>query len=325
MKKPPLPLFTLRGHKAPVCAVEFLTNDKIVSGDAEGSLIMWDAESRRVEASRRDAHDRGVLSLAVKDGVMMMSQGREGDIKIWMYSLKDIKLLHVISTGSCTFCKMHLDGSRLATPSSDPNEFQLHTLNFGKDNKITSSKITHRPKCSFESGMCLALRLMERSVVVGFESGHVARFEISDDSSKKLLKPSLEAKLLRKPILCLEIDSKGYGICLGASSEIVFFVMTKDSCSIRTSIRVPSKPGFSDVALRNDNKIIALGGWDKTVRIFQWRRRRLPKPLAVLKDIFEETVSGVSFSPDSNLLAASSRDKNISVWSIYPVSSLSPS
>ena len=128
--------------------------------------------------------------------------------------------------------------------------------------------------------MCLALRLQSRNIViVGFESGHVARFELSESSEKDNIEHTCSSKILSKPILSLQIDSKGFGICCGASSSIVFFTMTKDSCTVRSTITIPGKPGFSDVALRNDNKIVALAGWDTCVRIFQWRRRRLPSSL----------------------------------------------
>eukprot|EP00938_MAST-03A_sp_MAST-3A-sp1_P004872 g4872.t1 len=320
-KPPPLPIFTLRGHKAPINAIVFLKDDSLLlSGDSEGSLIVWNAESRRIETTSRDAHEKGVLSLEVMSDGRILSQGRGGDVKIWRYT-KILECLHVMSTGSCTFCKMHFRDTRVLAPSSDPNMFQCWTL---ESSEI--KKQIYVPKCSFQSGMCLALRLLDKSsVLVGFESGHVARFEIPNkhENSPILLQPSVEAKLLSKPILRMEMDSKGFGVCVGASSEIVFFVLTKDSCSIRQTLNVSGRPGFNDVKLRPDDKIIALGGWDMSVRIFQWRRRRLPKPLAVLKDVFEDTVSGVAFSSDSRYLAACSRDKNISVWSTYPPSSSS--
>ena len=197
-------------------------------------------EQRGRDASRtssRDAHEKGVLSLGVMADGRILSQGRGGDVKMWRYT-KTLECVHVMSTGSCTFCKMHFRDNRVLTPSSDPNMFQLWTL---------SSEITkqiYEPKCSFQSGMCLALRLLdESSVLIGFESGHVAyvfvlnipssrtlnnnnnnrRFEIPEKNDDSIVKPSVEAKLLSKPILCMEMDSKGFGVCVSASSEIVFF------------------------------------------------------------------------------------------------------
>ena len=174
-KPPPLPIFTLRGHKAPINAIVFLKDDSLLlSGDSEGSLIVWNAESRRIETTSRDAHEKGVLSLEVMSDGRILSQGRGGDVKIWRYT-KILECLHVMSTGSCTFCKMHFRDTRVLTPSSDPNMFQCWTL---ESSEI--KKQIYVPKCSFQSGMCLALRLLDKSsVLVGFESGHVAYvFEI---------------------------------------------------------------------------------------------------------------------------------------------------
>ena len=168
-KPPPLPIFTLRGHKASINAIVFLKGDSLLlSGDSEGSLIVWNAESRRVETSSRDAHEKGVLSLGVMADGRILSQGRGGDVKMWRYT-KTLECVHVMSTGSCTFCKMHFRDNRVLTPSSDPNMFQLWTLSSEIKKQI------YEPKCSFQSGMCLALRLLdESSVLIGFESGHVA-------------------------------------------------------------------------------------------------------------------------------------------------------
>lgn len=71
------------------------------------------------------------------------------------------------------------------------------------------------------------------------------------------------------------------------------------------------------MALRHDKKILATAGWDHRVRLFGWKKL---KPLAVL-DYHAASVHCVAFSDhrqaSERLLAAGSKDRRISIWSIY--------
>ena len=72
--------------------------------------------------------------------------------------------------------------------------------------------------------------------------------------------------------------------------------------------------GVASLAVRPDRKLLAAGGWDKRVRLWQWKRW---KPLAVLKQ-HTETVTAVHFSADSRWLASASNDRTIALWDVYP-------
>ena len=76
-------------------------------------------------------------------------------------------------------------------------------------------------------------------------------------------------------------------------------------------------PGVSQLCVREDGKILASAGWDHRVRVFGWKRL---KPLAVLQH-HTDMVLSVAFSdhqdPTHRLLAAGSKDRRISLWSIY--------
>ena len=71
--------------------------------------------------------------------------------------------------------------------------------------------------------------------------------------------------------------------------------------------------GLSALSCRPDGKIFAAGGWDRRVRLWQWRKY---KPIAVLKH-HTATVHAVDFSPCSRLLATASADKTIGVWQLF--------
>jgi WD40 repeat protein len=88
---------------------------------------------------------------------------------------------------------------------------------------------------------------------------------------------------------------------------------------LRHEVRLPSA-GISDARIRGDGKLLATGGWDGAVRVFQWRnpaKKRPCKPLAVLRT-HGAAVSALAWSADCRLLATGSRDKTIALWSLYP-------
>ena len=74
--------------------------------------------------------------------------------------------------------------------------------------------------------------------------------------------------------------------------------------------------GISSLALRADGKLLAAGGWDKRVRVWQARKW---KPLAVLNQ-HTSTVNAVDFSMCSRWLASASNDRTVALWSIFPPS-----
>lgn len=74
--------------------------------------------------------------------------------------------------------------------------------------------------------------------------------------------------------------------------------------------------GIQTLSIRPDGKLLAAGGWDRRVRVWQWKRF---KPLAVLQH-HTATVNAVHFSHCSRYLATASCDKTIALWSLYPPS-----
>jgi WD40 repeat protein len=71
--------------------------------------------------------------------------------------------------------------------------------------------------------------------------------------------------------------------------------------------------GVGSVAIRGDQRIFATGGWDKRVRVWDFKRLR---PLAILK-AHAGPVNCVVFSNTDNLLVSGSADTRIACWSLY--------
>lgn len=78
------------------------------------------------------------------------------------------------------------------------------------------------------------------------------------------------------------------------------------------------KPGVSICRFRDDGRLLALGGWDYRVRLFE---RSKGNAMAILKGS-ESSISCLDWSPDgskSGLLASASESDNfISIWHCFP-------
>ncbi|OBA18962.1 WD40 repeat-like protein [Metschnikowia bicuspidata var. bicuspidata NRRL YB-4993] len=85
---PMLPKFSLRAHKAPLTCLT-CHQDKLVSSDRDGFIIIWNLTSRRPMALWR-AHDGHILTLKLSP-MGLISHGRDSMIRIWDLSLEYLK------------------------------------------------------------------------------------------------------------------------------------------------------------------------------------------------------------------------------------------
>lgn len=323
--------------------------DRLVVGDDVGHLRTWSVATRRPMGAPVRIHKASVICIASTRFDRIVSQSRDGNVVVSTVDVvgedEDGRRSAVISVASAihlrafTFCRMdtlHLScgDTLLATPSFESNEFEMWRLD------RTSSQLRQivparslDPDAVDAGGMCMALRLFWRgdgdpALAVGFESGLVAIFIFekperlidsgvsSSPTIKSKVVPIITSRLCDKPVLSVDVDSTGtYGVCVGASSSIVFFHVdwAKRIIEKRLCVNTPKKPGCSHVRLTPNEKMCAVAGWDHRVRMFQWRRRRLPKPIAVLRT-HNASVSMVMFSKTSRYLASSSQDKTIALW-----------
>ncbi|CAG8769199.1 192_t:CDS:2, partial [Racocetra persica] len=65
-------------------SLEFIENNRyLISGDAEGNIIIWDMISRRPKVQFK-AHNDGILSIAkFKD--KLISHGRDDTLHVWVF------------------------------------------------------------------------------------------------------------------------------------------------------------------------------------------------------------------------------------------------
>lgn len=144
-------------------------------------------------------------------------------------------------------------------------------------------------------------------LLVGYEDGRVVLWDLLSQSELSSLSISEES------VMCVDYSSRiNRGVAASVGSDIHLFSLSGDLQLLNMKIVEVTNPGFQSAVIRDDAKLVATGGWDGRVRLFS---AKTLKPLAVLCG-HTEGVQCTAFSRD-HTLATGSKDKTISLWSIY--------
>ncbi|KKZ59933.1 hypothetical protein EMCG_05252 [[Emmonsia] crescens] len=137
---PATPVYVLRGHASPIHALRFYSrNSRLISGDAEGWVVVWNMSTKRAVASWK-AHESAVLGV---EGVVISSDqdaegkgkgsaserwvlthGRDHKLRVWRLNLADEEVLSK---------ELPVDESKSAHPRNEPwmfHSLSVNALNF---------------------------------------------------------------------------------------------------------------------------------------------------------------------------------------------------
>ncbi|XP_071849158.1 guanine nucleotide-binding protein subunit beta-like protein 1 [Apostichopus japonicus] len=318
LRSAPSPLFVLRGSTDGISSLTFYhpnKSNRLLSGCNDGKINVWNLKSRRA-VEKLDGHSgKGILTtLARKDG-SIISHGRDGKLNIWRLDEGRANITDSLPIPCQSFCRCDLmeqgDQHLLASPGSEKSEVGIYDSSTLRLVKKLVPASQHKP---FGMAMCLKF-LNEELLAVGYEDGSIA---IWDFSRQKIV---TEKKFFNEPVMCFDFSvDLGKGICGSVEDDLILWTFDLNELKIDMGAKIKvTNPGFSDLVVRQDGRIAASAGWDSRLRIFGMKKL---KPLAVLS-YHTESVHCVRFSTplsefdDQQLLAAGSKDKHISVWSIY--------
>ena len=158
--------------------------------------------------------------------------------------------------------------------------------------------------------MCMCAAKEEGSpaphILVGYESGVILLWDVNTGTEVSSIQSHTET------VMCLGFcPSLDLGFSGSVNHTLTSWGVKEGEPSPGRMIEITNK-GLNDLVIRGDGRIVATAGWDSRIRVFSCKKL---KPLAVL-DFHKESIQSVSFSK-GGLLAAGSKDKTISVWSVY--------
>ncbi|KAJ8043593.1 Guanine nucleotide-binding protein subunit beta-like protein 1 [Holothuria leucospilota] len=311
------PEFVLRGSKDAISCLHFPSlkdSSLLVSGCASGEVRIWNLKSRRT-VDVLDGHGgKGILTALTRTDGQVLSHGRDGKLNQWTLHEGRREITSTINIPCQSFCKCDLlekDGM-LASQGLEKSEVRV----YGISAKKVTQKLIPASQHPDPLGMPMCLKFLSSQLLgVGYEDGSLVIWDL------KAAKIASALKIYKEPVMCFDFSQDlQTGICGSVEDVLTSWVLKEVDFMVekKTDIKL-TNPGVSEVSIREDGKIVATAGWDSRLRIFGLKKL---KPLAVLK-YHTASAHCVQFShplPEFNnrwLLAAGSKDKHISVWSIY--------
>jgi ASTRA-associated protein 1 len=289
---PAQPSYVLRGHKAQIHALHFLrSNSRLLTGDADGIIILWDLTLKRAKAVWR-GHTGGILGLGIWSHERIISHGRDGKVNVWQVreseengldrelpveeetkgEWKQSWLLHSLQVHTLNFCAFamcHLqseEGILVATPAANEGFTVVHELPAEK------AKYLVPPAETGKTGMVMALRIVcldgALHIVTGYESGLTSVQRLKSGTLHEWHTIS-SCKPHSQPILSLDIFPK-IGVYFASSADATIAM-----ASLKTTLGTdPLKTnrtkhsGQQGLTVRSDGKIFATAGWDGRMRVY---------------------------------------------------------
>ncbi|XP_053208991.1 guanine nucleotide-binding protein subunit beta-like protein 1 [Panonychus citri] len=319
----------------PVTSTCFFTvssGDFLITGDEKGIIKLWDLVSYK-KTLLLEAHDTRIMSIqSDSDRKLILTQSR-GEIKIWNYmetqpatlELTKIYQSSVVSLSNCCLLSMRTGNYLLACCStSDSNIADLHHSDMDSVIPITSQS-------SNQFGLLMVMKLVYTKdpnqvvLLTGYESGILKCDNIKLDINEKIIsvKDCHSLSLFNDMITSIDFDSlSSKGVCGSVNSKLIIFTINDLDCeqfkiNIVKSIDIGNE-GISSITIRPDYRLFCVSCWDSRVKLFSWKTFKL---LAVL-DKHKQSINSISFSKkllncSKMLLAISSKDKTVSLWSPY--------
>lgn len=324
----------------------------LLSASADGEVRVWSLQTCRSVAVLPEAHaDKSVLAVRALVDSRVLSHGRDGFVRVWDLADGNFRgPAFTLPSASYNFCQCacsaaltsrpmptDADGSDgasgggaplLAMPNEDANKLHLWDVR----QPHAPARVLSPSDALGKTGMCMCVHFCRSDTLLlsGWEDGSLHTFDLRGGgggdtaaaSAAAHLPPS-SLRLHKEPLLCVDVSpSEEYALTGAADTQMHVVPLAADGAvgAPTASLKVPvtneasGSGGLAALSVRPDGRVLAAGGWDKRVRLWQWKRW---KPLAVLRH-HTATVNAVSFSDDSRWLASASSDRTIALWTLFP-------
>ncbi|PKS05910.1 hypothetical protein jhhlp_007741 [Lomentospora prolificans] len=228
----PQPKAILRGHKAQVHAATFIwNNERLVTADAEGYLVVWDLTIMRPRAVWR-AHQKTVLGIREWGPQKLVTHGRDHELIVWKFRAEDEPSLsqalplddipddrpkpwmqHVLPVNSMNFCAFAMASCNGSQSISESTEVLIAAANptilEGVDiYHLPTQHRIHTLKPSSGAGMPMALSLFHLygslHLITAYENGAAVVLRANLDAGEWT--PLYQSQAHSQPILSFDVS-----------------------------------------------------------------------------------------------------------------------
>lgn len=329
------PSAVLRGHADEVTSLQHVAysfgasgvRELLASGDASGNVIFWDTHLEEALLSVEPGLARSPVIAILQDpfSEKIFVQHKNGFVKDFSLhqNLVTSRLSLEVANDSVrrvftdSFCAMKmLHRGVLVGPGGEERASEIELRDSRADFNL-------KPQLSFldssdQRGMVMCLDSnsaseteghFEAKIVAGYENGDVATWD-----TRAPMEPLTTVSMSKEVILGVCCSPRGGDIVVAASAVDNLLAACGDEIIARGPLR---KKGVGSICWRGDGRVIASGGWDGRVRVWDGKRNRnFLRRLGSLR-WHDGHVQCVAFSHLRGHLASGGRDRTIALWRIY--------
>ncbi|SPO01402.1 related to ASTRA-associated protein 1 [Cephalotrichum gorgonifer] len=254
------PKAILRGHKSQVHVARFVhNNERLVTGDAEGFLVVWDLTIMRPRAVWR-AHQKTILGVEEWGPERLVTHGRDNELIVWKFTageeagysqalpldgVPDTRpkpwIQHILPVNAMNFCAFAMAPCRAGISIAEASEVLISTPNAihleGLDiYHLPSQARLHTLKPVPGAGMPMALSLFHRDgglhLIAAYENGAavVLRANLDAGAWTTLYKNQSHSQ----PILSFDV------------SPCLTYFVTSAASAVIAKHPIPREPGEDD-------------------------------------------------------------------------------
>ncbi|KAM5354230.1 hypothetical protein ACJ41O_000880 [Fusarium nematophilum] len=225
----PSPKSILRGHRSQVhCAAFIRSNERLVTGDADGFVILWDLTIMRPRAVW-SAHEKAILGIRGWGDDKIITHGRDNKLIVWKLGQADEErlsttlpvedvptpraqpwMLHILEVNTMNFCAFAACAS---TPSSfdTASEILIAVPNTLASDAIDiytlpSQRRIHTLKAKDKTGMAMCLAMFHHqdalTLIAAFENGHATAHRLGTDGQWTI---TYHSQAHSQPVLSLSV------------------------------------------------------------------------------------------------------------------------
>jgi WD40 repeat protein len=337
----------LQGHASGVTSLAFSADGKILASASDDHTIrLWDVAAGVALAGFEPLKHRNVTSVALdRSGRWLASGSREGDVRLWDLNTRTgigevlpdgphRTAALAVSAGGNTLVAADLYGGlslwnvparTLKSPLIKIHDSRALLLHFAKDDQEIISTDRYSEICtiqlSLEKRSCRLIKELigDGGTIFPSPDGNVLASRSKEGivrlwnahSFKPMGDPLLE-RVNPTTDLSFSSDSQMLGAACGtAYTDMCLWTIGSTSTPLKVSV---DYPGIINLAFKWDRKIVAAGGADRLVWL--WDLTPTPKRREPLSGHIDQILR-VLFSPDGRILSSTGdRDPLIRLWDV---------